>query len=112
MNTFASNLNITAYADQLLGSMPLEFVTGALEEQFQKNGIKVLTNGVNVVENSHGINIEYIDTERTVKGSKIVQRVLVFQSNQKLVMIAFTTLPQFSKDVSSEGHVIGSSIAL
>ncbi len=110
MNTFASNLNITAYADQLLGSMPLEFVTGALEEQFKKNGLTVLTNGVNVVENSHGVNIEYIDTERTAKGSKIVQRVLVFQSNQKLVMIAFTTLPQFSKDVFAEGDAIGGSI--
>ncbi len=97
-------LNITAYADQLLGSMPLEFVTGALGYNFLKYGIRVLTNGVNVVEKSHGINIEYILTrERTVKGSKIVQRVLVFESNQKLVLLnRLHHIAAISKDAFAE----------
>jgi hypothetical protein len=111
-NTFASNLNITAFADNLLANMPLEFVTGALEEQFKKNGAEVLTNGVNVVENSHGVDVEYIDLEQTVKGSKIAQRALTFQANQKLIIIAFTTLPPFSKDVFAEANSIGGTIEL
>ena len=111
-NRFASNLNITAYGDPILSSMPLSFVTGALEEQFKQSGIKVVTKGVNIIENSRGVDVEYIDTEQTAAGSKIVQRVLVFQTKDKLVMIAITTLPQFSKDVFAEGDIIGGSIEL
>jgi hypothetical protein len=109
-NTFASNLNITAFADNLLANMPLEFVTGALESQFEKNGAKVLTKDVNVVENPHGVAVEYVDIEQNVSGSKITQRILVFQTNQKLIMISFSTLPEFSKDIFAEANSIGGAI--
>ncbi len=109
-NTFASNLNITAYENDLMGAMPLEFVTGALEEQFKQSGIKVLTHGVNIIENSHGVDMQYIETEQTANGIKFEQKILVFQANRKLIMIAFTTLPQFSKDIFAEEDVIGASV--
>jgi hypothetical protein len=111
-NTFASNLNVTAYENELLAAMPLEFVTGALEDQFQQNGAKVLTHDVNVVENSHGVNMQYIEIEQTVGDNKIRQRVLMFQSNKKLIMLAFTTLPEFSKELFEEGNRIGGTIEL
>ncbi len=111
-NTFASNLNVTAYENDLLASMPLEFVTGALESQFEKQGAKVLTKDVNTVENSHSVPIQYIDIQQTVKGSKISQRVLVFQVDKKLVMIALSTLPEFSEGVFAEGNDIGGSVEL
>lgn len=109
-NTFASNLNITAYENSVLANMPLEFVTGAVEEQLQKNGMKVLTEGVNVTENSHGVDIQYIDTQQTALGNKIVQRIFMFQKNGKLMMIAVTTLPEFSKDVFTEAAIICDSV--
>ena len=109
-NTFASNMNITAYEDEIMGVMPLGFVMGALEEQFKQNGVKVLTEGVNLLENSHGVDIEYIQTEQSVNGIKFQQHILVFQANGKLIMIAITTLPQFAKDVFAEGDVIGASV--
>lgn len=111
-NTFASNLNVTAYDDALMGGMPLAFVTGALEEQFKRNGAKVLTQNVNVTENSHGVDIEFIQTEQTANNIKFQQKILVFQSNGRLIMIAFTTLPQFSKDLFVEADMIGASVEI
>jgi hypothetical protein len=72
----------------------------------------VLTDGVNVIENAHGVDIEYIDTEQTANGSPFVQRVLVFQTNNRFIMIAFTTLSQFSKELFPAADVIGGSIEL
>lgn len=109
-NTFASNLNITAYENDVLAKMPLAFVTGAVEDQLTQSGFKVLTQGVNTVENSHGLEIEYIDTERTALGNKVVQRIFVFQNNGKLMMIAVTTLADFSEDLFAEGEAICKSV--
>lgn len=109
-NRFASNLNITAYENSVLANMPLAFVTGALEDQLTQNGMKILTDGVNTIENSQGVDIEYIDTEQTALGNKVVQRIFVFQKSGKLIMIAMTTLPEFSKDVFAEGEAICKSV--
>lgn len=111
-NTFASNLNVTAYENELLAAMPLEFISGALEQQFENQGAKVLTHDVNVVENSHDVAMEYIEIEQTISGNKIEQRVLMFQSNEKLIMFAFTALPQFSKELFAEANSIGGSVEL
>jgi hypothetical protein len=111
-NTFASNLNVTAYENDLLATMPLEFVAGALEQQFENQGAKVLTHDVNVVENSHGVAMQYIEIEQTIAGNKIRQRVLMFQANKKLIMLTFTTLPEFSKELFEEGNQIGGTVEL
>jgi hypothetical protein len=109
-NTFASNLNITAYENDVLANMPLAFVTGAVEDQLTQSGFKVLTNNVNTVENSHDVDIEYIDTERTALGNKVMQRIFVFQRNGKLMMITITTLADFSTDLFAEGEAICKSV--
>jgi hypothetical protein len=95
-----------------MSSMPLSFVTGALEQEFTKSGLKVLTSGVNEIDNSHGVEVEYIDIEQKISGIKTMQRVIVFQSDGSLCMITITTLPQFSKDIFAAGDAIGASIEL
>lgn len=108
----APNLNITAMENEVLAAMPLSFVTGALEEAFQQNGKKVVSEGVNTIDNSNGVEIEFLDIEQEVNGISIAQRVIVFQSNNKLIMITLTSPEKFKEDVFASGDLIGASIKL
>lgn len=110
MNTFVTNMNATAIENEILSGMPLEFITGALEGSLEDTGGTVLTSGVNIVENAHGVDVQFIDTERLANGFKMQQRLIVFQSNHKLIVITFTTLKQFAEDVFSDANEIGRSI--
>lgn len=105
-----SNLNITAIENELLSTMPLSFVSGALEESLKQQGATVLTDGVNIVENAQGVEVEFIDIEQTITGIKIVQRLILFQSNDKLIAITVSAAKQFSEEVLPEGNLIGGSI--
>ena len=104
------NLNITALENDLLSAMPLSFVTGALEESFKKNGTKVVTEGVNTIDNPNGVEIEFLDIEQEANGVKIAQRLIVFQSNGKLIMVTLTAPDTFKADVFTYADVIGASI--
>lgn len=107
-----SNINITALDDPFLSAMPLAFVTGALEETFTQQGFKVLTTGVNEIENPNGVEVEYIDIEQSRNGLKLRQRLILFQSNDKLIMITVSTLPQTSEEIFELAIEIGASIKL
>lgn len=107
---FASNINITALDNPVLSSMPLPFVTGALEESFKQQGMKVLTTGVNSIDNVHGVEIEYIDIEQSLQGIKIQQRLIIFQANKKLIMLAVSTSPQFKDEIFKVAEAMGTSI--
>ncbi len=110
VNGFAANMNITAVENKLLSAMPLAFVTGALEETFKQQGAKVVTEGVNTMENTHGVEIEFIDLEQSVNGVKIAQRVIVFQTNNKLILLTTTASKQSSQDIFPESDLIGASV--
>jgi len=112
VNSFASNLNITAIDNSVLSAMPLSFVTGALEESFKQQGITVLTTGLNSIANEQGVEIEYVDMEQTIKGEKAAQRAMVFQANKKLIILTFSTAKQTSADLFKEGDLIGGSVKL
>jgi len=106
------NLNITAIENDVLSAMPLSFVTGALEESFKQNGTKVVSEGVNTIDNPNGVEIEYLDIEQEVNGVKISQRLIVFQSNSKLIMVTLTAPDTFKSEIFTFGDLIGASIKL
>jgi hypothetical protein len=107
---YASNITVTAIEDPIFSVMPLSFITGALEESFTQQGIKVLTTGVNVIENPNGMDVEYMDVEQSLSGLKVQQRVVVFQSNKKLILITISTPPQFKAEIFPMAEQIGSSV--
>jgi hypothetical protein len=104
------NLNITAIENDVMSAMPLSFVTGALEESFKQNGTKVVSAGVNTIDNSNGVEIEYLDIEQEANGIEIAQRLLIFQSNGKLILVTLTAPIDFRANVFASGDVIGASI--
>ena len=109
---YAANITVAALDDPIFSVMPLSFITGALEESFSQQGIKVLTSGVNVIENAGGVEVEYMDVEQNVSGNKVQQRMVVFQSNKKLILITISTLPQFKDEIFQLAEQIGGSIEL
>jgi hypothetical protein len=109
---YAANITVAALDDPIFSVMPLSFITGALEESFTQQGIKVLTTGVNVIENAGGVEVEYMDVEQNVSGNKVQQRMVVFQSNKKLILITISTLPQFKDEIFQLAEQIGGSVEL
>lgn len=107
---YASNITVTAIEDPIFSVMPLSFITGALEESFIQQGIKVLTTGVNVIENANGVDVEYMDVEQSLSGIKVQQRVIAFQSNKKLILITISTPVQFKEKIFPMAEEIGSSV--
>jgi hypothetical protein len=107
---YGSNITIAAIEDKTFSVMPLSFITGVLEESFKQQGMKVLTTGVNTIENTHGVEVEYIDVEQNIAGKHAQQHVIMFQSGGNLILITVTTLPQFKEEVFQMGDRIGASI--
>ena len=107
---YASNITVTAIEDPVLSVMPLSFITGVLEESFTQQGIKVLTTDVNVIDNAGGVEVEYMDVEQTISGIKVQQRMLVFQSNKKLILVTVSTRPQFKDEIFQLAEQIGGSV--
>jgi len=109
---YASNITVTAIDEPVFAVMPLSFITGALEESFTQQGIKVLTTGMNVIENASGAEVEYMDVEQTLSGIRVLQRIVVFQSNEKLILVTISTTQQFKDKIFQMAEQIGSSVEL
>jgi len=109
---YASNLNITAIDDATLSALPLSFITGALEETFKKQGMTVLSTGDNPVDNQNGVEMKYMDIQQDFGGVKIQQRMLLFKSDNKMIMITFSTIPQFKDVIFEAATEIGLSVEL
>lgn len=107
---YASNITVTAIEDPVLSVMPLSFITGALEQSFTQQGIKVLTTGVNTMENDSGLEVEYMDLEQTISGLRVLQRIVVFQSNKKLILVTISTTPQHKDEIFQMAEQIGGSV--
>ena len=108
----APNMIITAFPDAVMATMPLSFVTGAMEEGLTQQGFTIITEGVNTIENTNGVEVQYIDLEQTVEGTVITQRILFFQTKEKLIMVTFTTQTEFSEAIFAEAELIGATIEL
>jgi hypothetical protein len=115
--SYITNLAIAAIADPMLSSMPLAFVSAVLEDGFAQQGAKVLTEGVNTIKNASGLEVEYIDTEQTIRDPSGTQisgrsRYILFMAGGKLIMMTLSAPSQFSDEVFPLADDIGGSIEL
>jgi hypothetical protein len=116
-NEFASNLSVTALEDELMSSMPIDFVTGAVEEQLTQQGATLLSEHELSVINSNGVEIGSFSFEQaalTATGASIQIRskTVIFQSNGKLVMMQLVTPVQFGDELLPKLDEIADSVKL
>ena len=116
-NGFATNVIVTAIEDDMLSAMPVAFVTGVLEGSLEDNGHTILTSGANIIYSASGIEIGIVETAQkapTSTGSTVdVQsRFLVFQANNKLLIVQLITPKQFSEELFPVMDEIGDTVEL
>ena len=114
---FATNLTVMALKDKLLSSMPVAFVTGALESQLETNGAKVIHGDEVVITNANGVEIgiiEFKQTAQTATGAKVAAqaRLLVFQVKDALINIQLTMPQQFTGELSPLLDAVADSIKI
>ena len=121
---FSTNLTITALKDKLMSSMPMDFVTGAMEEAMKQQGAKVPSENNLATKNPNGVEIGIFDYEKTTPtatGAKVLvrARTLLFQVNGKLIMVQLATPKQFAEqlipgmdDILNSIKLLGSGASL
>jgi hypothetical protein len=114
---FSTNITITALEDKLMSSMPLDFVTGAMEQSLQEQGAKILSDSSLAAKNSNGVEIGSFDYEKTTPtaagtNALVRAKAIVFQVNGKMILIQLATPKQFADDFLSVIEDVSSSIKL
>lgn len=104
VNGFSTNLMVTAVEDKLLSAMPLDFVTGAVEESLEQAGATIISGQELAADNANGVEIgslEFQQNAPTITGATIQaqSKILIFHSNGKLIMIQLSTPKQFTQEV-------------
>jgi len=103
-NGFATNFSVTAIEDKLMSSMPLDFVTGAVEESLEQQGAKLLSDHELTISNANGVELGVFEFEQpalTATGASIQvrSRVVIFQTDIKLIMIQIATPLNFGDEL-------------
>lgn len=103
-NGFSTNLTVTAIEDKLMSSMPLDFVTGAVEESLKQQGATLVSEFQPASKNANGVEIgtfEFQQESPTATGARVKaqSKALVFQSNGRLIMIQLTMPQQFAGEL-------------
>jgi len=116
-NDFASNLSVTALADELMSSMPIDFVTGAVEEQLAQQGAELLSEHELSVVNANGVEIGSFSFEQstfTATGAtiQIRSKTFIFQSDGKLVMMQLVAPVEFSDELLPKLDGMADSVKL
>lgn len=114
---FATNLIVMALKDKLLSSMPVAFVTGALESQLETNGATIIHNDEIVLTNANGVEIgiiEFKQTAQTATGAKVVvqSRALVFLVEEAMINIQLAAPQQSAKELMPLLDAIADSIKI
>ena len=104
VNGFSTNLMVTAVEDKLLSAMPLDFVTGAVEESLEQAGATIISGHELAADNANGVEIGFLEFQQnapTITGATIQaqSKILIFHSNGKLIMIQLSTPKQFTQEV-------------
>lgn len=112
---FATNLTIVALEDQMMSAMPIAFITGALESNMERGGAKVISRDVNIVESDSGVEVGFLEVERTLPGATgkdvtVRMRLLVFQANGRLVMVTLSCVKDFIEPLSKDLEEIAQSV--
>jgi hypothetical protein len=100
-----------------MSAMPLDFVTGAVEESLKQQGATLLSNSQAATKNSNGVLIgtfEYKKSTPTATGATVQARskVVLFQANGNLVMIQLATPQQFGDELAPVLDQVADSITL
>lgn len=103
-NGFSTNLTVTAVEDKLMSSMPLDFVTGAVEETLKQAGATIIASEQLAANNVNGVEtatLEFEQTTPTALGTHVLAhaKILIFQRNGKLIMIQLTMPKQFTEEL-------------
>lgn len=114
---FASNITILTVQEKMLTIMPIEFVTGAFEENFEQSGGKVITQGVNVIKSETGVDVGIVEVEQqtpTGAGQRIDLRLklLMFVADDKLVILTLSTPRELIADLNPDIDFIANSVEL
>jgi hypothetical protein len=117
LNGFSTNFTLTAIDNKLLSAMPLDFITGAVEESLRQHGAKLLSTNNLTTNNAHGVEvgtIEFEQTSPTATGSNVQvhSKGVVFLSNGKIIMMQLATLKQFVEELSPILDKVSDSIEL
>ena len=116
-NGFSTNITVTAIEDKLMSSMPLDFVTGAVEESLKQQGATPVSNHELATKNANGLEvgvIEFDQTAPTATGANVQVRskAAIFQSKGKMIMVQLTTPQQFAEELLPVLDQITDSIKL
>ena len=114
---YASNVSVAAFEDPTLTSMPLAFISAVMEDTLESQGATILTTGVNEIENANGVEVEYLDFEQSVPTPtgatvRVRGRVIMFLTDDKLVMITVGAPKDVSDEILAQANEIGQSIKL
>lgn len=114
---FSANLTITAIKDKFLTGLPVAFVTGSMEAEMKKNGVKIIEVEELVLTSDSGVEIgvmEFIQDAPTATGGTIsVQsRMLVFQTGDALIMAQLVTPREFAGELFPIMEEIAQSVQL
>jgi hypothetical protein len=101
---FGTNISVVALEDKVLSAMPMEFITGAIEESVTREGVTLLPDGVNVENNPNGVEIGWIDSLQTAptasgKQIEVRSRIVLFKTDGKLIMITMAVQKQFAEEL-------------
>ncbi|MBI4761894.1 MAG: hypothetical protein ACOYYF_15575 [Chloroflexota bacterium] len=116
-NGFATNITVIAFNERIMASMPLDFVSGSLEENMKQGGAKIISPFNPAEANPNGVETTQFEFEQTTPtsiGTKVRVRsgILLFQTKNKLLMIQLATLQQFAGELMPALKQIGDSVQL
>ena len=104
VNGFSTNLTVTAIEDKLMSAMPMDFVTGAVEESLKQGGATIVPNEELATNNANGVEVgilEFQKTTPTATGASVDahSKILIFNAGAKMIMIQLTVPKQFSGEM-------------
>jgi hypothetical protein len=104
VNGFSTNLTVTAIEDKLMSAMPMDFVTGAVEESLKQGGATIVPNEASAADNANGVEIgvlEFQKTTPTATGASVQahSKILIFNAGSKMIMIQIAAPKQYAGEI-------------
>jgi hypothetical protein len=101
---FSTNLTVTAIEDKLMSAMPMDFVTGAVEESLKQGGATIVPNETLAADNANGVEVgvlEFQKTTPTATGASVQahSKLLIFNAGAKMIMIQLTAPKQLAGEI-------------
>lgn len=103
-NGFSTNLTITAIDDKIMSSMPMDFVTGAIEDLLKQQGASLVSSHSSATTNANGVEFGTFNFQQstpTGSGTKVQasSKTIIFKANNKVIMVQLATPQQFAGEL-------------